>query len=474
MKSNKISHAYLFSGPRGIGKTTVARILAKNLNCQNLKEGGSCGKCEICRAYIKGENMDLIEIDAASNRGIDEIRELIEKIRFTPTRSKYKVFIIDEAHMLTKEAWNALLKTLEEPPSHAIFVLVTTEPHKVPATIHSRCQRLDFRKISTADMVERLREIARAEKILIEDLALSEIIRNARGGLRDAISLLDQIQTFVGKKISIGDIEMLLGITNKKVSEEFLNNLYYGNGQAVFLQIEQLSEEGADLEQFVEELINLARIGLKIKLELARQLEGDLGKDRVGELESYFENFNLGRLLKILQILIEVRRQMKNSDIIELPLELAVLELEKDSETKTDKKKEQITPLVKTAKSKESAPDFEKIKENWLVILENLKTRNHSLFSLLKSMIPLEIEDNQLILGTNFKFYKERIMQNRNREIVCEVFQEVLKSPLGMKVKIMEQGDQKESQDTLEIINQKHKHSEEKFLENIEEVFEKE
>ncbi len=484
--SQNINHAYLFAGPRGVGKTTVARILAKNINCEDMKDGKSCKNCSICKSYSNGENMDLIEIDAASNRGIDEVRELIEKIKFTPTQSKYKIFIVDEAHMLTKEAWNALLKTLEEPPAHAVFVLVTTEAHKIPITIHSRCQRLDFHRINIADMTARLNEIAKKEKLNIDKIALSEIVRNAKGGLRDAISLLDQIQTFVGNKIILSDVELLLGITNKKTIEEFLNNLYIGKKQESFLLIEKILEEGVDLEQFIEKVINLLRLGLKIKFDLDEQLIQEHGKDRVHELKKYFSNFQVNKMLKILQSLIQVKRMTKNSDIIELPLELAILELDDNKqepvlETKqvnTDSKKIDIQkpPIISSPKTSNNDEnlDFNQIQEKWMDVLDKLKNQNHSLFSLVKSMVPLNIDDNQLILGTNFKFYKERMMQTRNREIICRVFEEVYTTPIGMKVKIMDEQDKRVSNKIKQNLDKQQQVGEEKFIKNVEEVFESE
>ncbi|MFH1714260.1 MAG: DNA polymerase III subunit gamma/tau, partial [Candidatus Nealsonbacteria bacterium] len=214
-----ISHAYLFSGPRGSGKTTIARLLAKSLNCQNRKEGSfePCNKCDSCLEIMENRSMDLIEIDAASHRGIDEMKELIEGIKFSPSKSKYKVFIIDESHQLTKEAANALLKTLEEPPSHAVFILATTEIHKMIPTIISRCQRFDFRKLTLSEIVRRLEYVAKKEKTKIEKPALELIALNSGGAVRDAEGLLDQVLTFRGilkenETIKADDIKDLLGM----------------------------------------------------------------------------------------------------------------------------------------------------------------------------------------------------------------------------------------------------------------------
>ncbi|GAJ03374.1 unnamed protein product, partial [marine sediment metagenome] len=222
---NRISHAYIFSGPRGVGKTTTARILAKSLNCEKGPTPHPCNKCERCIRITDGYSMDVTEIDGASNRGIDDIRDLRNKVKFAPAEGKYKVYIIDEVHMLTTEAFNALLKTLEEPPSHVIFIFATTNPHKIPSTILSRCQWFNFRRISLADIVAKLKMIAKDEELNINDKTLNMIARSSTGSMRDAESTLDQIIAYCGKEITSQSIREVLGIIEEEIFFEFIETI---------------------------------------------------------------------------------------------------------------------------------------------------------------------------------------------------------------------------------------------------------
>lgn len=333
--SNMISHAYLFCGPRGSGKTSIARIFAKAVNCEQKKDNGSepCNKCSSCLEINEGRAIDLIEIDAASNRGVDEIRELREGIRFMPAKSKYKVFIIDESHQLTKEAANALLKTLEEPPSHAIFILATTEIHKMIPTIISRCQRFDFRKLTLPEIVSRLEYVASKEKTKIEKPALELIALNSGGAIRDAEGLLDQVLTFKGilkenETIKAEDIKDLLGMVDTKLMGEFVDLLCQKQAARAIEFLNKLLEKGKDIQEFTRALVYYMRQGLILKIEssLDNPIIVGLTKEEQEKLKSQVSVFTEQDLQRILKLFMEAENKMKYSSIPQLPLELAIIE----------------------------------------------------------------------------------------------------------------------------------------------------
>lgn len=326
-----ISHAYLFCGPRGSGKTTIARLLAKAANCENRKGFEPCNKCSSCQEINDGRALDLIEIDAASHRGIDEIRELRDGIRFSPTKSKYKVFIIDESHQLTKEAANALLKTLEEPPGHAIFILATTEIHKMIPTIISRCQRFDFRKLTIPEIIKRLETVSEKEKAKIEKPALELIALNAGGSIRDAESVLDQVLTFSGQgsEIKAGSIKDLLGLVEVNTVSQFCGFISEKKTSEAINFLNELQDRGLDLQEFSKALVNYLRQGLILKISggvAMNPIITGLTKEEFQKLQSQTVNFKEEDLRRILNLFMEAENRMKYSSIPQLPLELAIIE----------------------------------------------------------------------------------------------------------------------------------------------------
>ncbi len=330
LSSGRVAHAYLFAGPRGVGKTTTARLLAKAVNCLDNSSVEPCNKCDSCLEIMDGRALDLIEIDAASNRGIDEIRELRERIRFTPTRSKYKVFVIDEAHQLTKEAFNALLKTLEEPPAHAIFILATTEPYKMLPTILSRVQRFDFKKVSLPDVLKRLEMIIKKEKVKIDKKALRIMALNAEGYMRDAESMLGQVVAFAGnKQITVEDVEAILGIVDINLAIKFIDLLADKKSKEALVFIDKFVNQGYDLTQFVQSLINYSRklLLIGVSADLSKLVKEELSPEQLNTAIKQAEKFTVEEISRMIEIFIQALYQMKRSSFPQIVVELATIEI---------------------------------------------------------------------------------------------------------------------------------------------------
>lgn len=321
LETGRIAHAYLFAGPRGTGKTSTAKILAKAVNCEHGPTPNPCNKCQNCVRINDGTSMDVFEIDAASNRGIDEIRDLREKVAFAPVNGRYKVYIIDEVHMLTTEAFNALLKTLEEPPPHVIFILATTEPHKIPATIHSRCQRFDFKRVTDSDIVKRLREVADGSGIAADDDALQLIAVQADGGMRDALSLLDQCGV-MAERVSAETVRSVLGIVGREALRELVKAVGEGNVPKALELLEALLAGGKDVKQIITELAEYLRAVLLYKASPEyREIYLTDTKEAIAAMEGMFSTDRLMAAQERLhQCMLELRQSVRGRIAAEMCL----------------------------------------------------------------------------------------------------------------------------------------------------------
>ncbi|MBP1932415.1 DNA polymerase III subunit gamma/tau [Ammoniphilus resinae] len=326
IKEQRFSHAYLFNGPRGTGKTSVAKIFAKAVNCLHGPAAEPCNECSACIGITAGSVVDVMEIDAASNRGVEEIRDIRDKVKYAPTEVRFKVYIIDEVHMLTTEAFNALLKTLEEPPEHVIFILATTEPHRLPATIISRCQRFDFRSISAKSMIGKLRYVADSKGIQVSDLALSLISRISAGGMRDALSLFDQVYSYSGDQIDVDDVVVITGVVSQQLLNRLAEQVYSKDIASILELIQQVMAEGKNLEQFLDDVLMFYRDLLLYKT--APQLE-ELEHRTMGDdvFVVLAKRYSAEQLYHIIEELNKVSGEMKWSNHPKILLELGFIRL---------------------------------------------------------------------------------------------------------------------------------------------------
>ena len=448
---DKVAHAYLFAGPRGIGKTTLARILAKALNCNEKDKLEPCTKCSSCLEIAEGRSLDLIEIDAASNRGINEIRELREQVRVSPSKEKFKVFIIDEVHMLTNEAFNALLKTLEEPPAHAIFILATTEIHKIPETIISRCQRFDFKKIPIPETVKHLEFLVKQEGIKVEKKVIENIARFSQGYLRDAISMLGQILSLGTKEVTLEQAALVIPRSDLNEIFNFIINLFKGNTKEAINLIHNYIEEGGDIEFFTREVIEYSRIILLSQVTNDWQkLLWEIEEEALNNLKNSLENIDSSEISSMIEYLLVALTNMKSSEIIQLPLELAVIKITKDKEDDSDNQEspsEKPNEVKVENKPEEKVEDkveekteeipvtksnikISKVIKKWPQIIKSLKEYNQSLSSFLKTGKPLSIEGNKLIIGFKYAFHLERVQEDKNKKNVEEVLNKLFDEKL--------------------------------------------
>jgi len=459
----RIAHAYIFTGPRGVGKTSTARIFAKALNCAKGPSPIPCNKCTSCKEITKGSSMDVLEIDGASNRGIEEIRNLRENVKFAPVNGKFKIYIIDEVHMLTTEAFNALLKTLEEPPLHVKFVFATTMPHKVPATILSRCQRFDFRRISDTKIIQKLLFITKKEGIKIDEDALFAIAKASDGSLRDAESSLDQLVNLYDKKITSDGVTKVLGVISQSVMFDFVDNIRKSNTSYVLGIINDLVNQGKDISRFTTDLCEYFRNILMVKI-VSGNTEGlfFLTKEYKAKITKQADSFTKQELFYIINILLDVHSKMRYVAIPKIPLELAVAKLThrqnivevddilakfdelknalssgkncfEDKNPDTVQAKEVPAGGTKTKDenlSNSSSLNLERLEKSWPDILSKIKEKRMSLGLYLACAKVLDIRGSKIILGFDSKFHKKAL--EKNKKFIESVLNETLNQDLSI------------------------------------------
>ena len=458
--SDRVAHAYLFAGPRGTGKTTTARILAKAVNCLDKDLANRpCNKCAHCKAVNQGRFLDLIEIDAASNTSVEDVRDLRDKINFSPNQGRYKVYIVDEVHMLSTAAFNALLKTLEEPPAHAIFILATTEVHKIPATVLSRCQRHEFRRIPVKEIVETLKTLADEEKIKAEPEALNLVARQATGSMRDAISLLDQLAS-AGKVINLKLAQDVLGTATSQTVLEVVEAMLKRQSASGLEAIHRSLDSGSDPRQFARQIVDYLRSLLLVTMGNASQVEATA--EVRSQMAHHAQELTVAELLKVIQIFNQAATETRSSWQPALPLEMAFIEaISLDEPTQANKsspmspvaspnspspsankpanvpgshKEVHTAPAETSEMSPEDAITNQRLDKSWNLVLAQLRNQNPSLYGLVNSVKTRLLKGTTLTLGISSDALKSRLEDPANLELLQRVLNKVMGKDIYVQV----------------------------------------
>jgi len=474
LQKNRLAHAYLFAGPRGVGKTSTARILAKALNCKEGPTVNPCQKCPSCLEITQGRAFDVIEIDGASNRGIDEIRALRESIKFAPTTGKFKIYIIDEVHMLTTEAFNALLKTLEEPPEFVKFIFATTAPHKVIPTVLSRCQRFDFRRIPTVQIIAQLEKIIKSEQIHVDKEVLFAIARASDGALRDAESILDQLVSFSKDTVSLKDVISVLGLIEEDLLFEITDKITQKNPKETLELLNRIIDEGKDLSVFLSNLIEHFRNLMVAKIAQADPKLIDLPEEICQKLFEQSKRLTLEEIFVAFNVLVNSQELSKRLDSQRIPLEISLVKLSYDKKSATpvqthnsEPPKPQAQPkpavhkIVAQEIKKEDHPPqppaveqmitktIEDIKSAWQRIIDALTSIKISVATYLGEGDPLKIEKNVLVIGfpKNYSLHKESLEKKENRDIIEKALLDIVGAPLRVNFVLTQEEARQEISD---------------------------
>lgn len=483
LKSGTLPHAFLFCGPRGIGKTTMARLIAKSINCEKPEEGEPCNKCAACREIMAGKALDVIEMDAASHTGVDNVREnIIDNSRVAPTRFGYKVFIIDEAHMLSISAFNALLKTLEEPPENTYFILATTESHKLPPTIISRCQRFDFKKVPANKLAGRLDMIAKKEKVDVDQEVIKKIVRHSEGAVRDSESLLGQILSLDEDPVTAEVAELVIPHSDMNLSFNLFEQLASKNAPEGIAAVNSLIDQGIDLNNFNSEMIEFLRklmlYKVNQKLENLDYLE--LDEENYGKLQNSLEKVGGRELMDMIEVFIKRGPELKTAEIPQLPLELAVVEIcfgpsapiptskysdnskrvlsdspkperakENSAEGRPKEPEVKSPPPFKPTQKKAGRPKAEmkkcdeigSLKKIWPEVVEEVRKNNHSLALTMQLSHLICIEGETLTLGLKYKFHSDRICEAENLAMIEKAISGKLERPVRVQCVIGDEYD---------------------------------